>query len=326
MLRIHGAAREAERQVRLLSEVFLTPEKRESEPVGVNVAAKKAIELVALARRTAGKTAEVDVSCDLRAGEAPLVEGDATELTEAIANLIQNAAEATSHGGKVEVTIRAEGNNVVVEVSDTGEGMTEEVRQRCLEPFFSTRGAGHSGMGLTYVVAATGRYGGTVDIRSTPGAGAKVVLSLPVYKSAKKPTSSRERRKHRTEQKAKILVVDDEECVRDILTKSLTMLGHKVETAAGGREGLKKGVEQAFDLVILDRAMPDMVGDEVAVGLRQKHPALPILLLTGMGDLMRREGDLPKSVDAVLSKPITLSELTRSVAEVLEKREQTTRL
>ncbi len=321
---IHDAIREAERQLRLLADVFLTPEKRPSEPVDIHRAVRRAIRLVSEAHPTPdGTKTRPAFQFHVKASEVPPVEGNMLEFVEAFANLMENSLDAMPSGGSIEVTSQTQGEKVLVTVTDQGEGMSEEVRLRCLEPFFSTKGPPHSGMGLTYVVAAIGRYGGTIDIRSAPGTGTTVLLTLLPFKGRYSPLPVKGRPiplKH----KLRCLVVDDEEYVRQIFFKGLAIEGHTVVTASNGREGLARATSEEYDVIILDRAMPDMMGEEVAIGIREKRPQIPIVLLTGLGEMMRKEGTIPKCVDLVLSKPITVSGLLHALRELLSPKDGVT--
>jgi CheY-like chemotaxis protein len=114
----------------------------------------------------------------------------------------------------------------------------------------------------------------------------------------------------------RILVVDDEPMVREVLTAILEADGHCVQEATHGREGLERFCAGEYDLVVIDRAMPELNGDQLAVAIKQRAPGTPVILLTGFGDLMNATGDRPAGVDLVLPKPITLTALRQAVATV----------
>lgn len=240
--------------------------------------------------------------------------GDADELRDAVLNLILNAVDALPpEGGTISLRTRDDDRWVVLEVSDDGCGMSEVVRQRCLEPFFTTKGKDGTGLGLPQVWGIVQRHDGQVDIHSQPGAGTTVVLTIPVDASGprtQRPSSGRLSRRLR------VLVVDDEPSSRALLHDALTLDGHEVVVAAGGAEALKAVTEERFDLLITDRSMPEMSGDSVAVRVRVADVALPIVMLTGFGDLMTPEGR-PHGVDLVLPKPVTLGRLRRAITDVL---------
>jgi len=256
----------------------------------------------------------------------PLLTCNAAELREVLTNLIFNAVDAIGEKRKGQLAIqsasetitirtRRENGRVVLEVSDTGIGMTEEVRQRCLEPFFSTKGERGTGLGLSMVFGITQRHGGTIDIESEVGRGTTVIISLPVRTEQQLTASSQEAKV--PSRSLHVLVVDDEPLVRELLTEYLVGDGHTVETATNGREGLEKFSAGQFNLVVTDRAMPEMSGDQLAVAIKQISPTTPVVLLTGFGDLMKEAGEHPAGVDAIMRKPITLTEFHEALAKVI---------
>ena len=258
------------------------------------------------------------VEADLR--PVPRILGSESELRELLTNLIFNAVDAMPEGGNIRIRtgLREAGSSdatpqVFLEVSDTGTGMTDEVRRRCLEPFFSTKGERGTGLGLPMVFGIVKRHRGTLDIESTVGKGTTFVVLLPAD-----ATQTREV-KTRTAVPIgplRVLVVDDEPIARDVLTEYLAGDGHHVETAVNGREGFDKFKIGDFSLVITDRAMPEISGDQLATMVKEQAPRTPVVLLTGFGDLMNAAGEKPDGVDLVVKKPIRLSTLREVLAKM----------
>jgi len=215
-------------------------------------------------------------------------------------------------GGTIAVTGQAEDGQVVLKVSDTGTGMTDEVRRRCLEPFFTTKGERGTGLGLSMVYGIVRRHGGTLDLQSEVGRGTTFVIRLPSQEEPAEATSART-----TEAPVachlRVLVVDDEPLVRNVEAKYLEAAGHTVVRAASGAEGLEKFRAEKFDVVVLDRAMPGMSGDQLAAAVKQLSADTPVIMLTGFGDLMDATGEMPPHVDVLLNKPITLVGLQEAV-------------
>ena len=166
------------------------------------------------------------------------VAGSEADLREALTNLIFNAVDAMPQGGTITVRTRSANSRVIMEVADTGTGMTEEVRQRCLEPFFTTKGDRGTGLGLSMVYGILQRHQGTVEIETALGKGTTFRLSLPAAQE-KPPTSQRDSAPTSI-RPLRVLLVDDEEIVRQILREYLVGDGHTVETAANGHEALDK--------------------------------------------------------------------------------------
>jgi CheY-like chemotaxis protein len=203
---------------------------------------------------------------------------------------------------------------VRLEVSDTGTGMSDEVRQRCLEPFFSTKGQHGTGLGLSLVHATVERHSGSLAIESESGRGSTFIVRFPVQHrpagagaDARSPESSRPLR---------ILVVEDDPLARMSVLAQLTSQGHTVDSATNGVEGLDKFAAGRFDLIVTDRAMPEMGGDQLAATIEQSAPDTPVIMLTGFGDLMDAKGEQPVGVDVVIGKPVTLDALTEAIRQV----------
>jgi CheY-like chemotaxis protein len=216
------------------------------------------------------------------------------------------------------ITIRSEvqGRWVVVTVSDSGVGMSEDVRARCMEPFFTTKSGEGTGLGLGSVYGIVRRHDGEVDIQSEEGRGTSIALSLPIEKSSKPPEASKP--EPAPKNTLRILVVEDEPLVREVLSVYLTEDKHEIVTANDGREGLEKFKNSGnFDLVLTDRAMPEMNGDALAQEIKKLKPGQPIILLTGFGDLMTGAGEQPPGVDLVVGKPFTLTTLRGAIGKVI---------
>ena len=217
--------------------------------------------------------------------------------------------------GSILLSTRPEKDAVLLEVSDTGAGMTEEVRQKCLEPFFSTKGPDGTGLGLAMVFGIIDRHGGSIDIQSEPGKGASFLIRLPIYEKGSK--TSKISATIPAIRSLSVLVVEDEDRVREILVEYLRSDGHSVVTASNGIEGLEAFRKGRFDLVVTDRSMPKMSGDQLAVSIK-RIVNKPIIMLTGFGLFMGSEEERPAGVDYVLSKPIKLKTLREAVRCAME--------
>jgi len=248
-------------------------------------------------------------------GDVPAVLGNDSELCQAFTNLILNAADAMPLGGTILIRTWPEGERVCLEVRDTGVGMTEEVRRRCMEPFFTTKGLRGTGLGLAMVFGAVKRHDGSVAIQSEPGQGTSVTIRLQRYVSRGEPLPVTV--KEASLQHLKVLVVDDEPLVRDFLCVCLSDLVSKIDVAADGREGLTMFEGGAFDIVLTDRSMPEMNGDQLASEIKLRAPATTVIMLTGFGEFMNATLERPKGVDLVLTKPVKVDDLRRAMVRVV---------
>jgi signal transduction histidine kinase/ActR/RegA family two-component response regulator len=279
------------------------------EPPGVSSASGQRVEL----------KAEYD-------SQLPRIMGHKSELREALGQLVRNSLEAMPQGGGLKLRTSskrggASGGMVFVEVSDTGAGMDEETRKRCLEPFFSTKDKqGAKGLGLSQVFGVMQRHSGQVEVASQAGRGTTVTLAFPLVEIpvTETPLPIPE---GTPVPPLKILCVDDEAPVLDVLRIMLKSGGHRVETVGEGGRAVEMfraaaAAGDPFELVVTDLAMPKMDGRELARTIKQASARTPIIMVTGWGDIMRVEGSHPENIDAVLSKPPQAKELFETLRKL----------
>jgi len=264
------------------------------------------------------------------AAQLPRILGAENEIRDALTNLVLNAVDAMPEGGTL--TLRshslratlAEGTDappairVSVEVSDTGIGMSEAVRSRCLEPFFTTKGERGTGLGLPMVYGMIQRHSAELEIDSEPGAGTTVRLIFPVAATSVAAITLADIRPLK---RLSILIVDDDVLLLRSLQDTLEREGHVIGVADGGQAGIDafcaaqhRGT--SFDVVVTDLGMPNIDGRTVAAAIKSQAPATPVILLTGWGYRMKAENDVPPHVERVLSKPPKLYELRAALAEL----------
>ncbi|HVS47742.1 MAG TPA: response regulator [Candidatus Dormibacteraeota bacterium] len=313
---IHQAGRDAARVVSRLRD-FYRPDSDASQTEVVSL--KQVVELaIDLTRPRWGDQAMAE---DTKYRIATFVQdvnvaGQASELREMLVNLIFNALDAMPDGGELGVTVDRDAGRpgmVSLEVTDTGVGMSPEVLKRCLEPFFTTKGASGTGLGLATTYGIVKRHQGEINIESELGHGTRVIVRLPIVRSRPALPTLRE---VRPAPAMHILVVDDEEMVRNVIGEYLRADGHNVDLAEGAVIALSKIKTGQYDLIITDRAMPDMSGDRLALEAKRLAPLVPILMLSGFGEFMNATGEHPEGVDAVVSKPITIDDLRDAIAMV----------
>ena len=208
---------------------------------------------------------------------------------------------------------------VHVEVADTGLGMDEETRRRCLEPFFTTKGERGTGLGLAMVYGITQRHNADIEMESSVGGGTTVHLRFPVPVTT--AAESQMEVAKAMPARLRILSVDDDPLLIKSLRDALEADGHAVVTASGGQEGIDvfKAAEERneqFAIVITDLGMPYVDGRKVARAVKNESPSTPVILLTGWGQRLVAEGDIPPHVDRVLNKPPKLRELRAALAEL----------
>ena len=312
---MNTAAKDARNIVRRLREFYRPREENEFfASVELNQLVKQATELTKPKWQEQSRASSITISIESDLQKVPCVRGNEVELREVLTNVILNAVDAMPKGGTITISTHSHNDYVILKVSDTGEGMTTEVKQRCFEPFFTTKGEYGTGLGLSVVYGIVLRHGGEIKIESNPGKGTTFVIHLPVQMEpqtkAKSPAAEANLRP------LHVLVVDDKPMIRDVVTEYLTEDEHTVETATNGREGLEKFYAGRFDLVITDRAMPDMSGTQLAKLIKEIAPNKPIILLTGFGDMMKNAEEKPTCVDCIVNKPVTMTTFREVLAKV----------
>jgi len=259
----------------------------------------------------------IEVRTELEDGLPP-IHGIESEVRDAVTNLLLNAVDAMPDGGVL--TLRssrgADSSQVVIQARDTGCGMSEKVKARCLEPFYTTKGERGTGLGLAMVYGMAQRHGAELQIDSEPGNGTTVRLLFP---AAKPDADVTPQGAPKPIEPMRILLVDDDPLLLRSVRYTLEGDGHEVEIADGGQAGIDsfanaKGLGHPFDVVITDLGMPHVDGRTVAAAIKATSPATPVILLTGWGHRLLADRDLPENIDRVLSKPPKLSALREALA------------
>lgn len=281
--------------------------------VDVNLAVQQAVVLTAPRWRDKCRAEGIQIEVETDLKPVPSFLGHPPELREVLTNLIFNAVDAMPHGGKLSFSTDSEDGRIQIAVGDTGVGMSEEECSRCLEPFYTTKGPHGTGLGLAAVYGFVQRYGGSVAIKSARGAGSVFTLTLPGstdLRAAPKPE------RESSQLALRILVVDDQEIIRELIAELLEAEGHSAHAVADGETAIAQLEAGRWDLVISDQSMPAMTGSQIAAEIRRRNLRVPFILLTGFGDEMRANGGNPEGVDLLLSKPVTASGLRRALREV----------
>ena len=313
---LRTSAQDAANVVARLRQFYRPLDKDEEFPViDLNSVITQSISLTEPKWRRQAQADGITIQVESKLQPIPPIAGDESGLREVLTNLIFNAVDAMPAGGTITLETESDAEHVIIRVRDTGSGMTEAVRQRCLEPFFSTKGERGTGLGLSMVYGIIERHRGKIDVESTPGEGATFVIRLPIAHPATAKVTASFKTKSRSA--LKVLVVDDESRVREVITAYLRAEGHAVTTATSGREGIEQFRAQPFDMVVTDRAMPEMSGDQMASIIKRLRPDVPVVLLTGFGALIEVTGSQSKDVDVVLSKPVTLDALRKTIESLL---------
>ena len=254
------------------------------------------------------------ICVELDLAHVPAVLGNAAELREVLTNLIFNAVDAMPQGGRIKFATAHADGDVLIEAIDSGMGMTPQVRSRCLEPFFSTKGHKGTGLGLSMVFGIIKRHEGTVEIESEVGTGTTFRIRLPPQV---RPMSAERDTAAKLSRALRVLVVDDEPVSRAVLQHYLAADGHVVVTAADAEAAMHSVADGSFDLLITDHAMPGMNGVQLAGAVREVRADFPVILITGFPDGGREWKESAAKIDFVIQKPVPRRELRQALMSVM---------
>src|SRR5215213_5756010 len=257
-------------------------------------------------------------------GSNAAIMGDAGELREVLVNMVFNAVDAMPEGGTLTLSTQESGGAVEICVSDTGTGMTEDVRSRIFDPFFTTKGKGGMGLGLSVSYGIIRRHEGSVAVDSEVTKGSTFRLRFPKADGTAVPAKAAvpPMLHERADGSLRILVVDDEDYVRELLYDILAREGCEVALAAEGPEALRIFDGREFDAVFTDVGLPGMSGWELARAVRERDEQIALAVITGWGDTVSPEEQSAAKADWVVPKPFTIDRITDLVREISHRKSE----
>src|SRR5882724_6828558 len=282
--------------------------------------------------KNCAEASNVHISLDLQSRSKARVMGDDSELREVLVNMVFNAVDAMPAGGKLSLSTRIEGESVVISVADTGVGMDTDVRSKVFDPFFTTKGKAGLGLGLAVSFGIIRRHGGTIEVDSELGGGTEFRIILPlaavstdsvteeIVKPQLGPAAGNCISLVQDQIQTRILVVDDEDFVRELLKEILESEGCRVSVAENGSRALELFAETQFDGVFTDVGMPGMSGWELAHAIREQSEMIPIAVITGWGEAVGSNEQKAAGVDWVIAKPFTADRISELVKEIAHQR------
>jgi PAS domain S-box-containing protein len=315
---IEKVAKDSSRTVRRLMEFTRKEIHKELFTLDLNAVIKESIEMTKPKWKdeVQGKGIPIDVVLGL--GPVPPVVGIASEMREVVTNMIFNAIEAMPEGGRLEIRTFLKGNRAYAQILDTGVGMTDEVRKKVFEPFFTTKSFSNTGLGLSMSYGIVKRFGGNIEVESKLGEGTTFTIQFPADSDGKGETQDSSDMKKGPQ--ARVLVIDDEASVREILSRILMQADHHVVVAKKGDEGVRLFREKDVDIVLTDLGMPEMSGWEVCSEIKKISPHTPVGMITGWGIRLDPEKVRESRIDFVLSKPFDFNQVLNKVAETMESK------
>jgi signal transduction histidine kinase/ActR/RegA family two-component response regulator len=255
-------------------------------------------------------------------GSNAVIMGDAGELREVLVNMVFNAVDAMPDGGTLTLSTQEAADEVVLTVADTGVGMGEDVRSRIFDPFFTTKGKAGMGLGLSVSYGIIRRHEGSVGVESEVGRGTTFRMKFPVVgeTTTARGTDLSPALPVRGKGTLRILVVDDEDYVRELLADILTREGCEVVLAGEGREALRLFDPPEFDAVFTDVGLPGMSGWELARAVRERDEHIALAVITGWGDTVSPEEQSAAQADWIIPKPFTVERIAGLVLEISQRK------
>ncbi|MEW5701209.1 MAG: ATP-binding protein [Candidatus Zixiibacteriota bacterium] len=300
--------------VKRLQDFIREGERDSLQPTDLNQVITDAVEVTRHRWETQAQQHGIVYTIDVERGSEVTVSGTHSDLVDAAANLILNAIDAMPQGGPLTLAARRDGPRCLLSVTDEGTGMTPEEIGKVFSPFYTTKGSQGSGLGLAVVHGVVTRHHGHIRVESTVGKGSRFVIELPatdqtVTEPAIKTaaTGAHGRR---------VLLVDDDTTILDVIGEALRAAGHDVDAIDNGARALGAMRDGRYDVVVTDLGMPGVTGWEVARAARDMTPRLPVIIISGWGAQIDKKQLSDCGVDALLAKPFRLEQIRETVARV----------
>lgn len=253
----------------------------------------------------------------------PSIAGNSSELREVFVNMILNAVDAMPKGGTLSLSSKSEDGHILASVTDTGIGMSEEIKRKVFDPFFTTKGPRGNGLGMSLAYGIITRHNGRILIKSQEGKGTTLTVKLP-----RRKTEDRDGFQEKISEETQIeniLIIDDEPAIRELLCDILRSEGHQAVAVDNSLKGLKLFEKEDFGIVFTDLNMPEMSGWEVIDKLRTLKPEVVIIMITGWGTQVDSKKLKVNSVDLFMAKPFEvkkLFEILNQAQEIKRNREK----
>ncbi|MCI0488681.1 MAG: GAF domain-containing protein [Blastocatellia bacterium] len=325
---IESAALDGAQTVKRIQGFGLGQDQTIYESVDINQLVQDAADLTRARWRDDARARGLHYEVEVSLSHVPIALGSGSELREVFVNIILNALDAMPQGGRLLVETRTASRDhppdeVRACFTDNGIGMSREVRERIFEPFFTTKGTQGCGLGLAVSYSIIERHGGRLEVRSLPGQGSTFTVTLPATRKKSLPSAFQKAAgdlvaegNPSTIVEIKILVIDDDQHVRSGLAGMLSSIGHHIEEAASGPEGLAKMETEAFDLVFTDLSMPGIGGWAVASEIRRRWPSVKVVLITGYALTSETIKHHQELADDVIFKPIRLDDIKTTLNQL----------
>ena len=321
---IEQSARDTAAQIRRLQEYArVQKDTRRFVPLDLNEIVKDALKLTQTYWREEAQFKGISYALKVDYDEnLPPLMGEPEAIRDTVINVVKNAIEAMPGGGDLLIKIYRGDDYAVVEISDTGIGMSPDTQRRIFDPYFTTKGAKGTGLGLSESFGAITRHGGTIDVESIEEEGTTFYIRLPIPQEETPEVTEDE--KERPEYSMSILIIDDDNVVRKVLGDMVRNIGghYQVDVVSSGEEGIEMAARQPHDVVITDVAMPDMNGWDVAKYLRDNYPKTVVGFVSGFGISLNEEEMEEAGVSFILVKPLSVDVIRDALQNAYELRRE----
>jgi signal transduction histidine kinase len=288
------------------------------QPVKYNDLVREAIEISTPMWKDGPQAKGISIEIvDALTEEEFIILGNETDLREAIINMIFNSVNAMPQGGKIHLAMYTKNEDIYLEISDNGIGMTEETKRRIFDPFFTTKGVNHSGLGMSMLYGTIKMHNGSIDIKTKPGEGTMFTIVLP--KGKEEVEKKDEKLDPVVEIKeANIMIIDDEPEIGEVLSEILSSQGHQTRVFDSGKGGLEAFKKGSYEVLITDLGMPGVSGWEVINIARQIQPSVVVGIITGW-DISEEEAK-QKGVDFLINKPFRADYVLQVVTNAVKSK------
>lgn len=313
------ATEDSAKVVKRLREFVIKPKDIVQDKLDVNKVITELLPMVEHRRSEIEQTRGVFFELDYKLQARNDIMGDSSDIRQAMVGILFNAFDAMPNGGKIEIVSQDRGLWVVISISDTGIGMTPEVKEKIFKPFFSTKGDKGSGLGLSIAQGIVNTYRGKLTFDSEVGKGTTFYLSFPAASQAVVTDKAEVKEPARNGKAQRILVIEDNKELGESIVFFLDQAGYFASLATGGNEGLARFKQDSFNLVVTDWGLSPMTGGEVALSIKAIKPDVPVVVITGWELNISPTSMRDMGIVDVIIKPFNREEFLARIAKVINE-------
>jgi signal transduction histidine kinase/CheY-like chemotaxis protein len=314
---IEKSALDGAAKVRKIQEFSRPKQDNLTETIDLKKLVEETVEITRPKWDTASKVKGILIEPILNLEGNLYILGNSSDLRNAFTNIIFNAVDAMPDGGIIAISGSRQLDVVTLVFRDTGIGMTPEVIEKIYDPFFTTKEVGKgTGLGMSEVYGIIKRHKGRIDIDSQLGRGSSFIIT---YTSIDKIEEKVTLQKQTETVPSRILVIDDEEYVIEVLNDILTEFGHRVTSTTSALDAIEKVRQNPFEIVITDLGLPHMNGYQIAREVKNINSAIQVILVTGWAVNILEDKKMEKTVDFIVNKPFSIEKVAYTISEAVSR-------